>query len=567
MRASSLLQPTLREVPAEAETSSHQLMLRAGLIRRLASGLHTWLPLGLRVVRKVEAIVREEMDAAGAQELLMPVVQPAELWMESGRWEKYGRELLRLVDRHDRGFCLGPTHEEVITDLVRREVRSYRQLPLNLYQVQTKFRDEVRPRFGVLRAREFIMKDAYSFHVDAACFDRTYAAMHACYSRILSRMGLDFRAVLADTGSIGGTGSHEFHVLADTGEDLLAFSDGSGYAANLEKAEARFDEAAAAPPPAAAMARVPTPGAHTIDEVSALLGVPAARTVKTLIVEGASAPLVALVLRGDHQLNTIKAQNLPEVRTPLAFATEAAIRDAVGCGPGSIGPRGLAMPVIVDRDASLLADFTCGANEDGHHLTGVNWQRDAAYLRRADLRNVVDGDASPDGTGRLRIRRGIEVGHIFRLGSLYSERLGARVLGEDGSEHVLTMGCYGFGISRIVGAAIEQSHDARGIVWPRALAPFDVAIVPINYQRSARVREAADALYGELRAAGVDALLDDRDERPGVKFADADLVGLPWRIVVAERGLDAGHVELKARTASDAENVARDAIVARLRAH
>ncbi len=553
MRTSQLLMPTLRETPAEAEVVSHQLLLRAGMIRRLASGLYTWLPLGLRVLRKVEAIVREEMDRTGAQELLMPAVQPAELWQESGRWERYGPELLRLKDRHGRDFCFGPTHEEVITDLVRREIRSYRQLPALFYQIQTKFRDEIRPRFGLMRAREFLMKDAYSFHLDQACLERTYQAMRRAYERIFTRLGLDFRAVQADTGAIGGQLSHEFHVLADSGEDAIAFSSESDYAANVELAEA-LPPPGPRPAPREPLAEVETPGRRSIEQVCDYLGLPPSRCLKTLVVKGAEGGLVALVLRGDHELNALKAERQPEVAAPLAFASEEEIREAVGCGPGSLGPVGLRMPVIADHAAAHATDFACGANRDGFHLTGVNWGRDLPEPRTADLRNVVDGDPSPDGRGVLRIRRGIEVGHIFQLGTKYSEALHATCLDEGGRQVVLTMGCYGIGVSRVVAAAIEQHHDERGIVWPEPIAPFQVALVPIHMHKSERLREAAEALYGRLREAGVEVLFDDRRERPGVMFADMDLIGIPHRLVLTERGLDAGTVEYKARR----EEAARD---------
>ena len=565
MRTSTFPLQTLKDTPADAEIASHRLMLRAGLIRKLASGLYTWLPLGLRVLRKVEAIVREEMGRAGALEVLMPAVQPAELWQESGRWEKYGPELLRLKDRHQRDFCFGPTHEEIITDLARGELRSYRQLPVTFYQIQTKFRDEIRPRFGVMRAREFLMKDAYSFHADAASLQQTYEVMHAAYSRIFSRCGLEFRAVHADTGSIGGSASHEFHVLADSGEDAIAFSDASGYAANVELAEA-LAPAGGRPAPAAALAVVDTPGRHSIEEVSVFLGVPASRTAKTLIVEGEEpGTAVALVLRGDHELNAVKAAKLPGVADPLRLAGEQAVRDATSCAPGSVGPVGLSIPVIVDRAAAVLADFVCGANRDGRHLTGVNWGRDLPEPEVADLRNVVAGDPSPDGNGTLVVARGIEVGHIFQLGTKYSEAMKAAVLDEQGRSLTMIMGCYGIGVSRVVGAAIEQHHDDRGIAWPLALAPFQVALIPMQYHRSHRVREATEQLYAELVAAGVEVLLDDRDARPGVMFADAELIGIPHRVVVGDRGLDAGEVEYRGRKDADNTMLPREDIVAFLR--
>ena len=565
MRTSRFPLQTLKDTPADAEIVSHRLMLRAGLIRRLASGLYTWLPLGLRVLRKVEAIVRDEMDRAGALEVLMPAVQPAELWQESGRWDKYGPELLRLKDRHQRDFCFGPTHEEIITDLARAELRSYRQLPVNFYQIQTKFRDEIRPRFGVMRAREFLMKDAYSFHADHASLQQTYEAMHAAYSRIFRRCGLNFRAVLADTGSIGGSASHEFHVLADSGEDAIAFSDASDYAANVELAEA-VAPAGGRPAPAAPLASVDTPGQHSIDEVSRFLGVAPSRTAKTLIVEGtAPGTVVALVLRGDHELNAIKAEKLPGVASPVRLASDEAVRAAAGCPPGSVGPVDLPIPVIVDRAAAALADFVCGANRDGEHLTRVNWGRDLPEPAVADLRNVVAGDPSPDGRGSLVIARGIEVGHIFQLGTKYSEAMKATVLDEQGRNVTMIMGCYGIGVSRVVGAAIEQHNDDKGIVWPVGIAPFQVVLVPMQYHRSQRVREETERLYQELQDVGIDVLLDDRDARPGVMFADAELIGIPHRVVVGERGIDEGKVEYRGRRDADNAMIARAEIVPFLR--
>ena len=554
MRTSRLLLSTLRETPADAEVISHQLMLRAGMIRRLASGLYTWLPLGLRVLRKVENIVREEMDRAGAQELLMPAIQPAELWQESGRWEQYGPELLRLTDRHNREFCFGPTHEEVITDLVRREIQSYKQLPANFYQIQTKFRDEVRPRFGVMRAREFLMKDAYSFHLDSDSLQETYDLMYRTYCRIFRRLGLDFRAVMADTGSIGGRASHEFHVLASSGEDAIAFSDSSDYAANVELAEAVPPQTPRSAP-GQPMQIVDTPGQCTIEEVSRHLGVDPSRIVKTLLVKGEESDLVALVVRGDHELNEIKAEKLPQVKTPLTFADEAEIRAVTGAGPGSIGPVGLTIPVIADHSAAQLSDFVCGANRDGKHLTGVNWGRDLPEPQTADLRNVVEGDPSPDGKGRLVIKRGIEVGHIFQLGNKYSAAMKATALDESGRQKVLEMGCYGIGVSRVVAAAIEQNHDERGIVWPSAIAPFQVALLPMNMHKSQRVREAAEALYQQLTDAGVEVLFDDRKERAGVMFADMELIGIPHRLVLGERGLDADKIEYKGRRDRDSQEI------------
>ena len=554
MRISRFFLSTSKEAPAEAELVSHKLMLRAGLIKRLGSGLYTWMPLGLRVLRKVEAIVREEMDRAGAVELLMPAVIPAELWQESGRWEVFGPQLLKIKDRHERDFLFGPTHEEVITDIARREIRSYRQLPVNFYQIQTKFRDEIRPRFGVLRAREFLMKDAYSFHADEASLDETYRLMHATYSRIFNRLGLKFRAVAADTGAIGGSGSHEFHVLADSGEDAIAYCPDSDYAANVELAEALAPDTPRAAP-SEALRKLPTPGQHTIEEVCAYLKLPAERVVKTLIVRGETG-LVALLLRGDHELNEVKAAKLPGVKSPLEFATEAEIRAALGCGIGSIGPVGLPIPVWADRSVAVMADFVCGANVDGYHLTGVNFHRDLPEPQVADLRNVVAGDPSPDGRGRLMICRGIEVGHIFKLGSKYSAAMNAQFLDEQGKSRVALMGCYGIGVSRIVGAAIEQGHDERGIVFPQAIAPFELAIVPLGYRRHEVVRKTADNLYNELIAAGLDVVLDDRDERPGVMFADMELIGVPHRVVVSERVLKEGQLEYQARTEAAGTRIA-----------
>ncbi len=558
MRASQFLIATQKETPADAEVISHQLMLRAGLIRKLASGLYTWLPAGLRVLQKVESIIREEMNRSGAMEVLMPVVQPAELWEQSKRWQQYGPELLRIKDRHERDFCLGPTHEEVITHLVSNEIRSYKQLPINLYQIQTKFRDEIRPRFGVMRSREFIMKDAYSFHLDQDSLVQTYDVMYQTYSAIFNRIGLDFRPVIADNGSIGGTGSHEFHVLADSGEDDIAFSDSSDYAANIEMAEAvALGKRGIA---TQSLEKVSTPTVKTIDEVCKALAVPAYRTVKTLLVKGVNedgeaAGLVALVLRGDHQLNEIKAEKLPAVFAPLTMASEEEIKQAVGCSAGSLGPIGLELPVIADRSAVELTDFVCGANEDDYHYTGANWERDVAVPTVADIRNVVAGDPSPDGKGTLQIKRGIEVGHIFQLGLKYSEALNARVLDENGKEATVTMGCYGIGVTRVVAAAIEQNHDAQGIIWPDAIAPFQLALVPLNMQKSEQVKETTEQLYRELTAAGIDVLMDDRNERPGVKFADIELMGIPHRIVVGDRGLEKGTLEYRHRRAESNEDV------------
>lgn len=562
MRTSQYLISTLKETPSDAAVISHQLMLRAGLIRRIASGLYTWLPMGLRVLRKAENIVREEMNDAGALEVLMPAIQPAELWQESGRWEEYGPELLRLKDRHDREFCVGPTHEEVITELARNEITSYKQLPLNMYQIQTKFRDEIRPRFGLMRAREFIMKDAYSFHLEQDSLQQTYDRMYQAYCNIFSRLGLEYRPVVADNGSIGGEGSHEFHVLADSGEDDIVFSDSGSYAANIEKATALLPQGER-PAPAEQMTLVDTPDQTTIEAVCAFLDLPATRTVKSLIVlgaaeEGREQPLVALILRGDHELNEIKAENHPAIHAPLTFASEAQIQQVLGCKPGSIGPVGMNIKVIADHSAAHLADFVCGANEDGKHLTGVNWERDARFDEVADLRNVVEGDISPDGNGKLAIRRGIEVGHIFQLGRKYSEAMNCTVLNEQGKSATLLMGCYGIGVSRVVAAAIEQNYDDRGILWPDALAPFQVALIPMKLESSDAVRQTTEELYAALQQAGVEVLLDDRDRKtsPGVKFADMDLIGIPHRVVISDRGLAEGQLEYKYRRDQDAQSVA-----------
>ncbi|MBJ2134885.1 proline--tRNA ligase [Paraglaciecola chathamensis] len=555
MRTSQYLLSTQKETPADAEVISHQLMLRAGLVRKLASGLYTWLPTGLRVLNKVAQIVREEMDRAGSLEILMPVVQPADLWQESGRWDEYGPELLRVKDRHFRDFVLGPTHEEVVTALVKNEVSSYKQLPLNVYQIQTKFRDEVRPRFGVMRGREFTMKDAYSFHLSDECLNKTYDEMFAAYCRVFERINLEFRPVIADNGSIGGNASHEFHVLAESGEDDIAFSNASDYAANIEKAEAaapQFDR----PAPSAELTKVATPNAKTIEQVSALLSVPAQQSVKTLIVLGdaddkGQQGLVALVLRGDHQLNELKAEKLDGIFAPLTMASEAQIEEAIGCGIGSIGPVGLNIPVIADHSAAVLADFVCGANENDVHYSGANWERDAKEYQQADIRNVQAGDPSPDGKGTLEIKRGIEVGHIFQLGSKYSEALNCGVLDENGKHQVLNMGCYGIGVSRIVAAAIEQNHDKYGIIWPDAIAPFKVAIVPMNMHKSHRIQQVAEQMYAQLKAAGIEVLFDDRKERPGVMFNDMELVGVPHTIVIGERNLDEQKVEYKNRRSGE----------------
>jgi prolyl-tRNA synthetase len=559
MRASRYLIATQKETPADAEIISHQMMLRAGMIRKLASGLYSWLPMGLRVLRKVERIVREEMDKSGAQEVLMPAVQPAELWQESGRWEQYGGELLRMNDRHGRDFCFGPTHEEVITDLIRNELKSYKELPANFYQIQTKFRDERRPRFGVMRAREFIMKDAYSFHVNAESLNDTYQVMHRTYCAIFDRLGLDYRPVEADSGAIGGSASHEFHVLASSGEDAIVFSTDSDYAANIEKAEA-VAPAGDRSSPSEEMAEVATPEQRTIAAVATFLNVDASRCAKTLLVkaeedDNGHSGLIALILRGDHTLNEIKAENLPDVAEPLTMATDEEIEQVVGCKAGSIGPVNLPVPVIVDRSAAHMVDFVCGANKEGHHLIGVNWERDVALSRVEDLRDVVEGDPSPDGKGTLEIRRGIEVGHIFKLGNKYSKAMNATVLDENGKSAILEMGCYGIGVSRIVASSIEQNHDDKGIIWPDAIAPFEVAIVTLNGHKSPAVMAAGEKLYEQLRQAGFDVLLDDRNERPGVKFADMELIGIPHRFVVSERGLTAETLEYKGRRDEDKQDI------------
>lgn len=570
MRTSQYLISTLKETPSDATVISHQLMLRAGMIRKIASGLYTWLPMGLRVLRKVEAVVRDEMDKAGALEVLMPAIQPAELWQESGRWEQYGPELLRLKDRHDREFCVGPTHEEVITDLARNEITSYKQLPINMYQIQTKFRDEIRPRFGLMRGREFLMKDAYSFHLTQESLQQTYDGMYQAYCNIFSRLGLEFRPVVADNGSIGGEGSHEFHVLADSGEDAIVFSSSGSYAANMEKATAQLPQGTR-PAASQELTLVDTPNQVTIAAVSEFLQLPPEQSVKTLIVLGAAEedeaqPLVALVLRGDHELNEIKAEHLPLVHAPLTFASEAQIIDTIGCKPGSIGPVKLPITVIADHSAAHLADFVCGANVDGKHYTGANWERDAHCDQVADLRNVVEGDTSPDGEGTLSIKRGIEVGHIFQLGKKYSEAMNCNVLNEQGKTQLLTMGCYGIGVSRVVAAAIEQNFDERGILWPDALAPFQVALVPMKMESSEAVQQATMALYEGLQAAGVEVLLDDRDKKtsPGVKFADMDLIGIPHRVVISDRGLADGQLEYKYRRDQDATTVAAEQMLQHL---
>lgn len=562
MRTSDYLLATLKETPADAEVVSHQLMLRAGLVRRVAAGVYNWLPTGLRVLRKVEAIVREEMNRAGALEVSMPVVQPAELWQDSGRWEQYGPELLRLKDRHQRDFCLGPTHEEVITALVRNEVRSYRELPANYYQIQTKFRDEVRPRFGIMRGREFIMKDAYSFHLGRESLQETYAVMHAAYCRIFERCGLDYRSVAADNGSIGGSGSHEFHVLADSGEDAIAFSSESDYTANVELAEAMpsVTERAA---PSEEMRLVDTPNTKTIQALVEGFNLPIDKTMKTLVVRASGElenDLVALLVRGDRELNAIKAQNLPEVASPLQMASEAEIRSAMGAGPGSLGVVNCPIPMIADQEVANMSDFGAGANIDDKHYFGINWERDVPTPKVADLRNVVEGDPSPDGKGVLEIKRGIEVGHIFQLGKKYSDAMNATVLDDTGSAETMEMGCYGIGVTRVVAATIEQHHDDRGIVWPEALAPFDVCIVAIGYQKSEAVQKAADNAYAMLTEKGLDVLLDDRKERPGVMFADMELLGIPHRLVIGDRGLQNNEVEYKHRRTGEEKTLPHDSL-------
>ena len=565
MKASHFFLATLKEDPSDAEIVSQRLMIRAGFIKRVAAGLYTWTPLGLRTLRKVEAIVREEMNRAGALELLMPAVQPAELWQESGRWTFYGPELLRFKDRHQRDFVIGPTHEEVITDFVRREIRSYRQLPKHFYQIQTKFRDEIRPRFGVMRAREFIMKDGYSFHASFADLEREYGNMYDTYCRIFTRLGLQFRAVAADTGSIGGTGSHEFHVIAETGEDTIAYCPTSDYAANIELAEA-LPPATPRPAPSQLLALVETPGVKTITELVAALGVPITQTVKSVVVNGEGGEPVLLLLRGDHELNEVKAEKLAGVEKPLTFTSEAAIRAAFGAGPGSLGPVGFRGRIVADRTVATMADFVTGANRDGYHYTGVNIGRDFPEPEVADLRNVVAGDPSPDGKGVLALCKGIEVGHIFQLRTKYSAALKCHFLDESGQERPMEMGCYGIGVTRIVGAAIEQNHDERGIIWPEAIAPFEAVICPIGAAKNPAVDEAAARLYDELVAAGLDVILDDRGERPGVMFADWELIGVPWRVVVSERGLAAGTLEIRHRRAPQSEVLPWAEAVARVTA-
>ncbi|MBF0264433.1 MAG: proline--tRNA ligase [Gammaproteobacteria bacterium] len=569
MRTNKLLLATLKESPANAEVVSHQLMLRAGMIRKLASGLYTWLPTGLRVLQKVEKVIREEMNRFGAQEVLMPVVQPAELWMESERWQQYGAELLRMNDRHQREFCLGPTHEEVITDLIRQNIQSYKQLPANFYQIQTKFRDEIRPRFGVMRSREFIMKDAYSFHTSEECLKNTYADMHQCYTSIFTRLGLNFRAVDADTGSIGGSGSHEFHVLAESGEDDIAFSDSSDYAANIEMAEAlavtsTFDTGFTE------LTLVDTPNQKTINEVSQFFDISAEQCVKTLIVkatEESKSELIALIVRGDHDINTIKAEKLEQVFSPFTLASDEEIKQTLNCSIGSIGPIKLNIPMIVDRSAATCKNFVCGANLDDKHYQGVNWDKDIGAFEVQDIRNVVDGDPSPDNQGRLVIKRGIEVGHIFQLGTKYSQALNASVLNEQGKAQIMPMGCYGIGVTRVVAAAIEQNHDEHGIIWPKAIAPFQIAIIPMNMHKSERVKDIANKIYDDLTASGIDVLFDDRKERPGVMFADMELIGIPMRLVVGDKSLDKNILELKFRDGRDAVEIPVDSYLEAISSH
>ena len=574
MRATQFLIATEKETPADAVVISHQLMLRSGMIRKLAAGLYTWMPLGLRTLRKVENIVREEMNRVGAQEVLMPMVQPAELWEETGRWFQYGGELMRIKDRHNREFCIGPTAEEVITDLARNNLSSYKQLPMSLYQVQTKFRDETRPRFGVMRAREFIMKDAYSFHANEEWLQKTYEQMHAAYCNIFNRLGLDFRPVLADTGSIGGASSHEFHVLAESGEDDIAFSSASDYAANVELAEA-VAPAGERPAATKTLEKVATPKTSSIEDVAQLLNVATSQVLKAIVVRGTSeaedaeegdaGEPVVLFIRGDHELNEIKAEKLPGVLSPVQFASEEEIQ-SIGGVTGYVGPQNLSARCYVDRSAAHLADFVCGANEKDMHMTGSNWERDVALPEIADLRNVVAGDPSPCGQGTIDIKRGIEVGHIFQLGTKYSEALNAKVLDENGKDRVMTMGCYGIGVSRVVAAAIEQNNDDNGILWPDAIAPFHVGIVPMNMHKSEEVREVAEKLYADLTAAGIEVYMDDRDKKtsPGVKFADMELMGIPHRVVISDRGLKEGKVEYKARRAEDKEEIAAEDILALL---
>ncbi len=566
MRTSQFPLNTVKETPADAEIASHQLMIRAGLIRKLAAGLYSWLPLGLRVLRKVEKITRDEMEKAGALEVLMPALQPAELWQETGRWEQYGPELARLKDRHDREFCLGPTHEEIITDLARNEIKSYKQLPITYYQIQTKFRDEIRPRFGVMRSREFIMKDAYSFHLDQESLQASYDIMYQAYTNIFNQLGLKFRAVIADSGSIGGAISHEFHVLADSGEDAIAFSTSSDYAANVEKAEAIMP-AGTRNAASTELTLIDTPNQHSIEELSQFLAIPATLCLKTLIVKGEEQGVVALLLRGNHELNKIKAEKIAGVASPLEFASEDDILAACQCRPGSIGPIGLTIPIIADRSVMLMSDFVCGANSDGKHYQGVNWERDCPLPELiADLRTVVEGDPSPDGKGEITLARGIEVGHIFQLGSKYSAAMKAGVINEGGKNQIMLMGCYGIGISRVVAAAIEQNHDAKGIIWPANLAPFQVALCPMNMHKSERLKVAAEQLYQDLQAAGIEVLFDDRKVRAGFMFSDMELIGIPHCIILGDRGLDTGTVEYKGRTAQENEEIPMAEIIDFLKA-
>ena len=562
MRLTQLPLTTFREAPADAEVISHQLMLRAGMIRRLASGLYSWLPLGVRVLQRIERIIREEMNRAGALEVSMPGVQPAELWRESGRWEDFGPELLRLQDRHKRAFCLGPTHEEVITDIARTELKSYRQLPVNYYQIQTKFRDEIRPRFGVMRAREFVMKDAYSFDLDEEGLEEAYQVMRRAYSRIFDRLQLTYRIVQADSGAIGGSQSEEFHVLADSGEDAIAFSEADGFSANVETVPVPPDADACRPAPRQDMRCVATPGVRSIADLCEFLDMTPQQCLKTLLVAGTETPAVALLLRGDHELNVHKAQALDAVATPLRMLSAAQVEAAVGVSPGSLGPLGLELPAFVDQSASLLGDFACGANQAEHHYTGMNWDRDVPPPPVADLRNVTSGDPSPSGGGPLTVARGIEVGHIFQLGTKYSDSMGATVLDSGGRPCTMHMGCYGIGVTRVAAAAIEQNNDARGIIWPGAIAPFDVIIIPIAPDKSYRVREATGEIAGQLEAGGLEVLVDDRNQRPGSKFADADLIGIPHRLVIAERGLDRSEIEYKSRRDDAIEMIALDSLVA-----
>lgn len=560
MRTSQFPLSTVKETPADAEIASHKLMIRAGLIRKLAAGIYTWLPLGLRVLRKVEQITRQEMNKAGALEVLMPALQPAELWQETGRWDQYGPELARMQDRHERDFCLGPTHEEIITDLARNELKSYKQLPITYYQIQTKFRDEIRPRFGVMRSREFVMKDAYSFHLSQESLQQTYEVMYQAYTNIFNRFGLKFRAVIADSGAIGGAVSHEFHVLADSGEDAIAFSNDSDYAANVEKAEALMPQEER-PEPTQPLTLVDTPNQHSIEEISQFFGVSPKQCLKTLIVRGENDTLVAVLLRGDHELNPIKAEKIPGILSPLQFASDEDIIAACGCKPGSIGPIGLNMTVIADRSTTVMADFICGANQDGKHYSGSNWQRDLPLPEIADVRMVMEGDPSPDGKGQLTIARGIEVGHIFQLGNKYSEAMNAAIVNEAGKNQIMLMGCYGIGISRVVAAAIEQGHDERGIIWPNELAPFQVVICPMNMHKSDRLTDTVEKIYQDLLNAGIEVLLDDRKVRAGFMFSDMELIGIPHRIVIGDRGLDSGTVEYQGRTDKESQQVALTEII------